>query len=151
MDIPDKKTQLTPKQEKFCLAYIQLGTPGEAYRVAFEPPNMSSASISVQASKLLATPKIALRIAELNAEAQAIHQITVGDLVNELEEARKVALSQEKPQTSAAVAATMGKAKLLGLEAPSKIDHSSTDGTMSPSATAVATEVLTKLNQAHGD
>ena len=44
------------------------------------------------------------------------HEITVDTLLAELEEARKAALCAETPQTSAAVSATMGKAKLLGLD-----------------------------------
>ena len=38
------------------------------------------------------------------------------DLILELEEARKAALKAETPQSSAAVAATMGKAKMLGFD-----------------------------------
>lgn len=44
------------------------------------------------------------------------HEITVDTLLAELEEARQAALGAETPQTSAAVSATMGKAKLLGLD-----------------------------------
>ena len=44
------------------------------------------------------------------------HVMTVGDLLKELEEARQAALGAENPQSSAAVAATMGKAKILGLD-----------------------------------
>lgn len=47
-------------------------------------------------------------------------QITLKTLLAELEEARQAALCQEKPQAAAMVAASMGKAKLLGLEAPVK-------------------------------
>ena len=142
---------LTIKQAAFARAYIELGSPSEAYKAAFNASKMGAPSIAVEATRLLANPKVALKIAELQAEAQAAHQITVASLVAELEEARAAALGQDKPQASAAVAATMGKAKLLGLEAPAKVDLSSSDGTMSPSAPAVATEVLTKLNQAPGD
>lgn len=39
----------------------------------------------------------------------------------------------------------------MGWKEKRDIDITSSDGTMSPSAPAVATEVLTKLNQAHGD
>ncbi|SQE31532.1 Terminase small subunit [Mannheimia haemolytica] len=30
-------TELTPKQEAFCLAYIETGNASEAYRQAYEP------------------------------------------------------------------------------------------------------------------
>lgn len=55
------------------------------------------------------------------------HDLTVGDLLAELEEARQAALGAENPQSSAAVAATMGKAKILGLD-KQIIDHRSSDG-----------------------
>ena len=43
------------------------------------------------------------------------HELTIDDLVKQLEEARQVALALENPQCSAAISATMGTAKLLGL------------------------------------
>ena len=42
--------------------------------------------------------------------------MTVDSIVAELEEARQMALKAATPQTSAAVAASMGKAKLYGLD-----------------------------------
>ena len=119
---------LTPKREAFVKAYIELGSPSEAYKASFNAENMSPASISVEASKLLANPKIALRLTELQAMAQERHNMTVDDLLAELEEARQAAYSGEKPQAAAMVAATMGKAKLLGLEAPQKHELTGPDG-----------------------
>jgi hypothetical protein len=55
--------------------------------------------------------------------------LTVEDLLRELEEARQLAISTEAP--APAVSATMGKAKLLGLD-KQVIDHQSSDGSMSP-------------------
>lgn len=60
-------------------------------------------------------PKVSARIAELRSNAQQRHQLTVDDLINELEQARQIALNAEKPQCAAMVAATIGKAKLLGM------------------------------------
>ena len=51
----------------------------------------------------------------LKAEARQRHAVTVGDLLQELEQARAAALAAPTPQSSAAVSATMGKAKMLGL------------------------------------
>ena len=50
--------------------------------------------------------------------------------MDEFEEARKLALAIENP--AAMVAATTGKVKLFGLDKPSKVDHTSSDGSMSP-------------------
>jgi uncharacterized protein involved in exopolysaccharide biosynthesis len=67
------------------------------------------------AAALNAKQYIQDRIAELQAKAAEKCELTIADLVKELEEARGVALKAETPQSSAAVSATMGKAKLLGL------------------------------------
>lgn len=106
---------LTIKQEKFCMVYVETGNASEAYRQAYNAENMKEASINVNASKLLADAKIALRIKELKSGHTKRHELTIDDLVKQLEEARKVALALENPQCSAAISATMGTAKLLGL------------------------------------
>lgn len=107
---------LTLKQEKFCMVYIETGNASEAYRQAYNCENMKEASINVNASKLLVDAKVALRLDELKNQHAQRHNITVDDLIKELEEARKAALKADNPQSSAAVAATMGKAKLLGFD-----------------------------------
>ena len=106
---------LIPKQEAFALAYVETGNASEAYRRAYSAEKMKPASVAVNASKLLADAKVALRVQELQAKAVERHEITVDDLIRELEEARTAASNQEKPQAAAMVAATLGKAKLLGM------------------------------------
>ena len=106
---------LTIKQEKFCMVYVETGNASEAYRQAYNAENMKEASINVNASKLLTDAKIALRIKELKSGHTKRHELTIDDLVKQLEEARQVALALENPQCSAAISATMGTAKLLGL------------------------------------
>jgi hypothetical protein len=64
--------------------------------------------------------EVRARVDELRKPAIAAIAITVQDLIRELEEARVIAMAGEKPQASAMVAATVAKAKLLGLEAPTK-------------------------------
>lgn len=108
---------LTLKQEAFCQAYIEnKGNASEAYRAAYAAGKMKLESIHVNASKLLADTKVALRISELQQEHRNKHDVTVSGLLEELEEARQKALTAETPQASAAVAATMGKARLTGLD-----------------------------------
>lgn len=107
---------LTPKQEKFCQLYVELGNATEAYRQSYDVSDRSSSNNRVSAAKLLASDAIEERIAELRAEHRERHNLTVNDLLDELEEARKAALSAETVQSSAAISATMGKAKLLGLD-----------------------------------
>jgi phage terminase small subunit len=106
---------LTVKQEAFCLAYMETGNASEAYRQAYDAENMNDNSVRVEAYDLLANPNIALRVEELQEEAKQRNAITIDDLIKELEEARDAALKANSPQSAAAVAATMGKAKLLGM------------------------------------
>lgn len=106
--------KLTPKQEAFCLAYVETGNASEAYRRAYSAGSMKPDVIAVKASELLKNGKVTVRVQELQGDIQKRHEITVDDLIAELEEARVAAFSAQTPQTSAAVAATMGKAKLLG-------------------------------------
>lgn len=110
-------SKLTPKQEQFCLLYIELGDASEAYRQSYHCSKMKPETINVKASELLKNGKIAVRVQELHDSHRQRHNIVVDDLLDELEEARQAALkAMPSPQCSAAVGATMGKAKLLGLD-----------------------------------
>lgn len=115
--------RLTSKQEKFAVELAagvddnnQPISQAEAYRRAFDCLNMTDKSIHETASKLASNPKIASRIKELRDVTAQKAMITVETLLNELEEARQAALLAETAQASAAVSATMSKAKLLGLD-----------------------------------
>ena len=118
---------LTPKQEAFALAYVETGNASEAYRRAYNAGNMKPSVIAVKASELLANGNVAVRVAELQAAHVERHEITVDDILRELEEARALAAGGEKPQPAAMVAASMGKAKLLGM-LTDKMEHSGKDG-----------------------
>ena len=106
--------KLTIKQENFCLAYVETGNASEAYRRSYDVENTSPAVINVHACNLLKNDKISVRINELRSTVMERHKITVDDLLAELDEAREVARQTEK--AAPMVAATMGKAKLLGLD-----------------------------------
>lgn len=105
---------LTQKQEAFCIAYMETGNASEAYRQAYDTSAMTPASVNRCAKSTMDNTKIVSRLAELRAPIIEKAQITVEDLLKELEEARKLAIDTETP--SAAVSATMGKAKLLGMD-----------------------------------
>jgi hypothetical protein len=117
--------KLTVKQETFCQGYIETGNASEAYRRAYGCSNWTDKSIWEKASHLLANVKVKARVNELKAMHQERHQITVDDLVAELEEARAIAKKNEVPASM--VAATMGKGKLLGLVVD-KNEHTGKDG-----------------------
>ncbi|MNO62145.1 Terminase small subunit [compost metagenome] len=111
-----KDTPLTQKQENFCVAYVETGNASEAFRRAYDAENMNPASINRAAKKMVDNAKIMARVANLRQPIIQKMNITVEDLIRELEEARTIAMTCETPQSSAAIAATMGKAKLLGLD-----------------------------------
>lgn len=118
---------LTLKQEAFCLAYLETGNASEAYRMAYSAANMKPETVNRTAKELLDNPKIAARVDHLQAEAAKRNEITVDTLILELEEARQAALASETAQSSAAVSATMGKAKLLGMD-KQVIEHTGKGG-----------------------
>ncbi|GAB1664104.1 terminase small subunit [Mannheimia haemolytica] len=122
-------TELTPKQEAFCFAYIETGNASEAYRQAYETEDMKSETVHRKAKELMDNGKITARIEELKAEHAERHKLTVDDLLKELEEARILAREKENP--NAMTQATMGKAKLLGLD-KQVIDHTSSDDSLKP-------------------
>jgi uncharacterized protein (DUF885 family) len=65
------------------------------------------------AAALAREEHISTRVAELQAKSAIKAGVTVQSLTDELEQARGIAIAEK--QSSAAVAATMGKAKLHGL------------------------------------
>lgn len=58
---------LTPKQEKFCQLYVQLGNASEAYRQAYNS-KAKPQSVATEANKLLSNPDITLRVNSLQQE-----------------------------------------------------------------------------------
>lgn len=105
---------MTPKREAFCLAYIETGNASEAYRRAFSAENMKPETVNNKGYELLQKGEIRARLAELREPIMERHGDTVDSLLGELEAARTRALAVDRP--SAAVSATMGKARLLGLD-----------------------------------
>lgn len=113
---------LTPKQEAFCQRYLESGNASEAYRQCYSAEKAKPETINRSAKELLDNPKIAARLEELRGVALAAHGVTIASLVAELEEARQVA--KARAQGAAMVQATMGKAKLAGLDDGEKVDDS---------------------------
>lgn len=111
-----RKRHFSDKMEKFCLAYVETSNAAESYRIAYNATNMATATIGREGYNILQKPQVQARLEELRKKVMERHEITVDTLLAELEEARTAALGAETPQTSAAVSATMGKAKLLGLD-----------------------------------
>jgi len=139
---------LTPKQEAFALAYVETGNAAEAYRRAYDVKAATAhSSIYVAASRLLDNAKIMLRVEALQKQAADMCLYTVKDAFTEYEVARQLALQTENP--SAAVSAVSGKVKLFGLEQPakSKHDHTSSDGSMTPSKPMTEDELRKEMER----
>ena len=111
------------RHEKFAQELAKGKSQVEAYRLAGFKPNES------HASRLVANGKVAARVAELKAAAAEKAVVTAADIARQLDEDREFARQLEAP--AAAVSATMGKAKVLGLIIE-KRDLTSSDGSMTP-------------------
>ena len=111
---------LTPKQLAFCRAYI---VSNNATQAAIEAGYSEKTAKDIGCQNLK-RDRVQDAMAVFRADVAERNRITEDDLLIELEEARQSAL---KPKTgvaspAAAVAATMGKAKLMGF-LTDRIDH----------------------------
>ncbi len=104
---------MTPKQEAFCMAYIETGNATRAYRLAYDAENMQNSTISNEAYKLMKDHDITMRIKELQEQYAELNKVTVETLTHELSEAQEIA--RQEGQAGAFVSATTAKAKLHGL------------------------------------
>lgn len=104
---------LTAKQEKFCQGVAKGLTYSDAYREAYDAENMKTETINRKAKELIDNGKVAARIDKLKQRALKRYDLTVDDIISELEEAREIA--KETKTSAAMVSASMGKAKLLGM------------------------------------
>ena len=101
-----------PRHEAFAQERAKGKTATDAYALAgFKPHDGNAARLSGK-------ERIIARVAEIQSKGAKRAEITVQSLADELEEARAIALKEG--QTSAAVSATMGKAKLFGLGVENK-------------------------------
>jgi phage terminase small subunit len=106
--------KLDPVRERFAQEYHGTGNASEALRRANpKAKKWKQHSLHVEASKVLSEPEVSLRLEQLQVEAAKRHGTTIDSLTSELEAARDGAMGTG--QFSAAVSATMGKAKLRGL------------------------------------
>ena len=105
------------KHEQFCQAWLETGNKSEAYRVS-HPSSLKWKDDTVhnKASALSRQAQVLARYEQLQEDTVKAHGVTIESLILELNEAREAALSADTPQSSAAITATMSKAKLVGLD-----------------------------------
>lgn len=131
---------LTEKQEAFVLKYLECGNAAEAYRTAYDVSESTRDQwLYVEASQLLDHPKISLRLQEVRRRVEEVAVFTVTKAMEELEEARQLALTEAQP--GAAVSATNSKTKLLGLDRPERKEITGKDGG------AIETKDVTAVDQ----
>ena len=106
---------MTPKQELFAQVYLETSNASEAYKQAYNT-QANANTVNRKASQLLKHPEVSTHIIELQNEQRKKHHLTMDDILQELEQTRLLALKNK--QCSAAISATMSKAKLLGLDKP---------------------------------
>lgn len=184
---------LTPKQESFCLAYLETGNASEAYRRSYSHERMKPETVNRNAKKLLDNDKITTRLKELNSAAvsaavmtrqEALERLSgfartdLADLVEfgeyeiaedadgapvmqaswrikpeTLRDKKKMAAIAEltaskdgiKIKTHSPLAAIQQLAKMQGWEAAQKLDHTSTDGSMTPKPAGVDAALVSAL------
>lgn len=105
------------KHEKFCQVWFECGNKSEAYRVSHPSSlNWKDKTVHTRASALSKECEILGRYEQLQEKGLKAHGVTIASLIKELDEARRLAMTTETPQTSSAISATMNKAKLVGLD-----------------------------------
>ena len=115
MAIKDKRTGLTPRQECFAINLLTAPSASAAYRIAYPTSETwTIASVNVQASKMQLNPNIILRVQSIRDRIARKQDVTQESLIRELEEARQMAI--EERQSAAMTGASMGKARLMGLD-----------------------------------
>lgn len=91
-------SKLTPKQEKFCLKYIETGNASEAYRLVYSTKKMKPETVNRNAKALLDNSKISTRLEQLKANQLKRHEVTVDRIIDEY---RKIAFADIRQLQSA--------------------------------------------------
>ena len=102
--------RLTLKQQKFIEAYARCGVLRKAARQA------GYSEKTVLSGGIMRSPAVRAALEKLQAEAMTRAGISLASLLDELEAARCLAMEKQTP--ASAVSASMGKARLLGLDKP---------------------------------
>lgn len=121
---------LTAKQEAFVQAVADGMSQADAYRTAFDAENMKPETIHKRASEMMGKGEVAGRLAELRGALSTKALWTREMSVKALVEAYKVA--REGKQSGAMTCAVKELNAMHGFNEPMRVDHLSSDGSMSP-------------------
>ena len=103
---------LTPKQENFCLSYLETGNASEAYRRAYNIGRRKPATVNRNAKSLVDNNKILARLSELRAPVIAKALCTYEQHLDRLEELCRKA--EEAGNFAAAISAEISRGKAAG-------------------------------------
>jgi phage terminase small subunit len=109
-----RKNTITERMRQFCQLYVETGNGTQSYQEVYKMPKASYNTIAGKASLLLKDERIKEFINKLQEEHKERHAVTIDGLIAELEDARILAFKKEN--ANAAIQATMGKAKICGLD-----------------------------------
>ena len=137
--------KLTKQQEEFCQEYVKDGNATRSYKLAYKVrSNTKEATTNSNASRLLKDSKVIARLAELKKElakkklwTREMSVITLARLAN-----KKKSDGSLYHKPSEVIAAVKELNAMHGYNEPTKIDHQSSDGSMSPSN--VSSELITE-------
>ena len=127
----EKELKLTIKQEAFARAYVETGNASEAYRRAYNAENMKQEVVAVRACELLAHSKIAVMVSEMRKE---LAERTMWEREDSVRVLAAIATEDQDAPHAARVSAIKEINAMFGYNAPAKVDHTSSDGSMSPRA-----------------
>lgn len=105
---------LTPKQEAFCIAYLETGNASEAYRRAYEvSADTKPETINRSAKEVIDNPKITARLEELRAPVVEEAKVSLALHLSDLKRLRDSAEASEN--FNAAISAEVNRGKASGL------------------------------------
>jgi phage terminase small subunit len=111
---------LSPREQRFCIEYVECENQSEAYRRSYSSENMKRETVERRAIDVMNRSRVKARIAKLMGEKDAIRakmgeklEITLETTVKDLTET--ATLAKQAGQFAAATQAYMGRAKVLGL------------------------------------
>jgi len=114
---------VTPKQEAFCLAYVETGNASEAYRRAYDAARMKPGTVNRKAKELLDNGKITARVDELRSELIKLNLWTREQSVRTL-----LDVINNPDKAADVIAAVKELNAMHGFNAPDKLEVSGPGG-----------------------
>lgn len=125
-------TKLTAKQEKFAQCIADGMTQADSYRAAYDVKNMKPETIHKRASELMVDGEVAGRVGALKIKLESKNLWTRAEAVSVLKKEIDQHIDNPSPASANVCINAVDRLNLMhGFNEPIKVDHSSSDGTMS--------------------